>query len=64
MHAYAILAHKNLDQLHHLVRMLDTRQASFFIHIDKKTDIVPHRQELDDLGRMSNVEFVKRYHNP
>jgi hypothetical protein len=64
MHAYAILAHKNLDQLHRLVRTLDTGQASFFIHIDKKTDIVPYKQELDDLGRMPNVEFVRRYHSP
>jgi Core-2/I-Branching enzyme len=64
MHAYAILAHKNLDQLHRLVRTLDTGQASFFLHIDKKTDIRPYRQELNDLSRMPNVEFVKRYHSP
>jgi len=64
MHAYAILAHKNLDQLSRLVRTLDTGQASFFLHIDKKTDTTAHRQELDKLGRLPNVEFVKRYHSP
>jgi hypothetical protein len=64
MHAYAILAHQNLDQLPRLVQRLDTGQASFFLHIDKKTDITPYEQELGELGRMSNVEFVKRYHSP
>ena len=64
MHAYAILAHKNLDQLHRLVRTLDTGQAAFFIHVDKKADISPYKQELIDLSRMPNVEFVKRYHSP
>jgi len=64
MHAYAILAHKNLDQLHRLVRTLDTGQASFFIHIDEKADVAPYKQELVDLGRMPNVEFVTRYHSP
>jgi hypothetical protein len=63
MHAYAILAHKNLDQLARLVRRLDTGQASFFLHIDKKADLEPYKQALDDLGRMPNVEFVKRFHS-
>jgi hypothetical protein len=64
MHAYAILAHKNLDQLHRLVRTLDTGQASFFLHIDEKADVAPYERELDELGRMPNVELVKRYHSP
>lgn len=64
MHAYAILAHKNLDQLHRLVRTLDTGQAYFYLHIDKKANLAPYKQELVDLGRMPNVEFVRRYHSP
>src|SRR5215204_1919572 len=64
MHAYAILAHKNLDQLPRLVRTLDTGQASFFLHIDKRADTTPFVQELGELRRMPNVEFVKRYHSP
>jgi len=64
MHAYVILAHKNLDQLPRLVRTLDTGQASFFLHIDKKTDISPYKQELGKMGQLPNVQFVKRYHCP
>ena len=64
MHAYGILAHKNLGQLLRLVRTLDTGQASFFLHIDKRADTAPYEQELGDLRRMPNVEFVKRYHSP
>jgi hypothetical protein len=62
MHAYLIFAHKNLDQLPRLVRTLDTGQAYFFLHIDKKTDITPHKQELGEIGQLPNVQFVKRYH--
>jgi hypothetical protein len=64
MHAYVILAHKNLEQLPRLVRTLDTGQASFFLHIDKKTDISPYRQELGEIDKQPNVHFVKRYHCP
>jgi hypothetical protein len=64
MHAYVILAHKNLEQLPRLVRTLDTGRASFFLHIDKKTDISPYRQELGEIDKQPNVQFVKRYHCP
>src|SRR5919112_2440743 len=64
MHAYVILAHKNLAQLPRLVRTLDTGQASFFLHIDKKTDISPYRQELGEIDKQPNVQFVKRYYCP
>jgi hypothetical protein len=64
MHAYVILAHKNLDQLPRLVRTLDTGQASFFLHIDKKTNISPYKQELGEIGQLPHVQFVKRYHCP
>jgi hypothetical protein len=64
MHAYMILAHKNLDQLPRLVWTLDTGQASFFLHIDKKTDISPYKQELGEIAKLPNVQFVKRYHCP
>jgi hypothetical protein len=61
MHTYAILAHKNLDQLCRLVRRLDTGQAHFVLHIDKKAEIAPYKPELEDLDRMANVEFVRCY---
>src|ERR687893_2451475 len=64
MHAYLIFVHKNLDQLVRLVRRLDTGRASFFIHIDQKTDTIAYSQELDELGKLPQVQFVKRYHCP
>jgi hypothetical protein len=59
-----IFAHKNLDQLVRLVHRLDTGQASFFIHIDKKSDTTAYDQELGELGKLPKVQFVKRYHCP
>lgn len=64
VHAYLIFAHKNLDQLVRLVHRLDTGQASFFIHIDRKTDTTAYDQELGELGKLPKVQFVERYHCP
>jgi hypothetical protein len=64
VHAYLIFAHKNLDQLVRLVRRLDTGQAYFFIHIDKKTDTTTYNRELSELRTLPQVQFVKRFHCP
>jgi hypothetical protein len=64
VHAYLIFAHKNLDQLVRLVRRLDTGRAYFFIHIDQKTDTTAYSQELGELSKLPQVQFVKRYHCP
>jgi hypothetical protein len=64
VHAYLIFAHKNLDQLVRLVRRLDTGQAYFFIHIDKKTDTTMYGRELSELRTLPQVQFVKRFHCP
>ncbi|CAA9301857.1 MAG: hypothetical protein AVDCRST_MAG93-4663 [uncultured Chloroflexia bacterium] len=64
MHAYVVLAHRDLGQLTRLIRTLDTGQAYFFLHIDKKTNIAPYERELGEIGKLPNVRFVKRYHCP
>ena len=59
-----IFAHKNLDQLPRLIDRLDTGAASFFLHIDKKTDTAPYEEELGKLWSLPNVHFVPRHHCP
>jgi hypothetical protein len=36
--AYVVLAHRYPDQLIRLIHRLNTENASFFVHFDKKTD--------------------------
>jgi hypothetical protein len=64
VHAYLIFAHRNLDQLPRLIDRLDTGVASFFLHIDQKTDTMPSEGALRKLRALPNVHFVPRYHCP
>jgi hypothetical protein len=64
VHAYLIFAHKNLDQLPRLIDRLDTGAASFFLHIDRKTDTTSYQGELGKLASLPNVHFVPRHHCP
>jgi hypothetical protein len=64
MHAYLIFAHKNLDQLLRLVRRLDTGQASFFVHVDEKTDTAACEREMRELSEIPNVNLVERHRSP
>jgi hypothetical protein len=57
--AYLILAHKNPKQLARLVSRLNTSDALFFIHIDKKTDPKPFEQALSTI-HSANWYFVKK----
>ena len=36
MHAYLIMAHKNIEQLKKLLKLLDAPDNDIFLHIDKK----------------------------
>lgn len=36
MHAYLIMAHKNVEQLKKLLKLLDATDNDIFLHIDKK----------------------------
>ncbi len=53
---YIILAHHQPEQLKRLINSLQTEIASFYIHIDKKTDIVPFR---DALRGIQNIFILK-----
>ncbi|WP_298911281.1 beta-1,6-N-acetylglucosaminyltransferase [uncultured Nostoc sp.] len=61
--AYIILAHNYPEQLARLIFKLNTDDVSFFIHIDKKTDKTIYSQIFNQLNKLSNVFFVKRYNS-
>jgi len=55
--AYIILVHKNPKQLYRLIKMLDDELSHFFIHVDKRADIV----QFNCLAHFkSKVEFITR----
>ena len=61
--AYIILAHNSPEQLVRLIFKLNTDDVSFFIHIDKKTDKTIYSQIFNQLNKLPNVFFVKRYNS-
>jgi len=58
--AYIILAHKYPEQLIRLIHRLNTEKASFFVHVDKKTDKIIYNQIVENLNGLSNVYFLNR----
>lgn len=56
--AFLILAHKNPSQIVDFVKVLDCDETDFFIHIDKKSNIINHSC-LDELKKKNNVYFSK-----
>ena len=58
--AYIILAHKYPSQLVRLVSRLQTKDTSFFIHIDGKTNNETYKEIVAHLQGF-NVYFLKRY---
>lgn len=58
---YIILAHKGPQQVARLVSRLDGDEASFFVHIDKRTKDAVYREFLDSLDHLPNVRFVRRH---
>jgi hypothetical protein len=54
--AHLILTHSAPDQLARLVRALRHPEARFFIHVDKKTDIRPFKEQVSG----EDVTFVSR----
>ena len=61
MHAYVILAHKNLGQLPCMIDTLDTGAASFFLHLDRNTNAGAYEREIRQLSRIPNVHWVERH---
>lgn len=58
---YVVLAHKQPRQLARLVSRLDGDEASFFIHVDKRTENAVYREFMGSLAHLPNVRFVKRH---
>jgi hypothetical protein len=59
--AYIISAYKLPDQLTRLVRRLDTETASFFVHVDRKTDDATYRRMAEPLSGLDNVHLLERH---
>lgn len=59
--AYIVSAYKLPDQLTRLVRQLDTETASFFVHVDRKTDDATYRRMAEPLSGLDNVHFLERH---
>lgn len=59
--AYIISAYKYPDQLVRLVRRLDDQGATFFIHMDKKSDTPIYQRAVAGLNDLPNVYFLKRH---
>jgi hypothetical protein len=55
--AYLFLAYKNPGQLHRLIERLQHPRTGFFIHIDKKSDIIPF---IKKIGERENIYFIKQ----
>jgi Core-2/I-Branching enzyme len=58
--AYIITAHKNPEQLVRLVERLNADGATFFVHVDRRTDAQTYGRMVDGLRHLSNVHFMKK----
>jgi len=58
---YIIIAHKKPQQIVRLIKQLYHKDDYFFIHIDKRVDIVPFIEKFKD--EKINVSFVKKREN-
>ena len=59
--AYVISAYKYPEQLSRLITVLHTENTSFFVHVDKKTDINIYEQIVGSLNHIPNVYFLERH---
>jgi hypothetical protein len=59
--AYIISAYKLPEQLARLIRTLQNKASSFFVHVDKKADASVFNCLAAELENFSNVYFVKRH---
>lgn len=56
--AYMIMAHRDPEQLRNLVEALDYK-ADFYIHIDKKSDIVKFKNKMKWGGKRKYYFYKK-----
>lgn len=59
--AYIISSYRYPGQLIRLVNRLNTPYASFYVHVDKKTDDVTLGEMKGGLSGLSNVDFLSRH---
>jgi hypothetical protein len=58
--AYIITAHKNSEQLVRLIERLNTEGASFFVHVDQRTNARTYGHMVNGLRHLPNVYFLKK----
>jgi hypothetical protein len=59
--AYIISAYKYPEQLVRLVDRLDRRGASFWLHVDRRSDDAVYEWAVERLGARENVHFLTRH---
>lgn len=59
-HAYLILAHNNWQQLYKLIHLLDSKNAGFYIHIDKRAKDFD-KSYFNNACQFSTVHFFAEY---
>jgi hypothetical protein len=59
--AYIISAYQRLGQVTRLVRRLHSDEASFFVHVDRKTDAAEYRALTESLRDLPSVGFLERH---
>jgi hypothetical protein len=59
--AYVISAYKYPVQLIRLIRALNTPNAIFMVHVDKKANFNDYRAMVDGVGSLPNVTFLRRH---
>lgn len=58
-HTICIIAHKDVCQINNLIILLDHPRIDIFLHIDKKSSIVPSKEVVTP--KHSKLYFVKRH---
>ena len=58
--AYIITVHKNPVQLARLIERLNTDGASFWVHVDQRTDRQTYASMVDGVRHLPNVWFLKK----
>jgi len=58
--SYIVLAYKNPAQLGRLIRKLISKDSTFFLHIDKKSNISNFKNELFKLSKSTKITLLPR----
>lgn len=61
-HAYLILAHNSWQQLYKLIHLLDSPNADFYVHIDKRAKDFDE-MDFRDVCIQSKIHFFSEYEN-